>query len=440
VEMPRNVFARLASGLLLLLVTAVLFVIPREAAFSAEALRGRAGILGRDAGGHVQALADDTFEGREAGRRGGWAAGRYVEQVIAPLGFVAAGDNGSFFQSFASRHGSLRNILALLPGADPACQDELVVVGAHYDHVGYGNQRNSYGPFGFVHNGADDNASGVAGLIEIAAALASLPQPPRRPILLAFWDGEEQGLLGSKHFLRSRPASIEGKAIVFSINLDMIGRLRQQTVSVYGTRSAVGLEELVTRTNCLSGGTALQLAFDWKVEPDSDHYSFLQAGVPTLMFHTGLHNDYHRPSDDAHLVNLDGLEPVARLTFDTLLQVADATGSCPSFRPQCLTESNATKSRLEARAFLAPDSPGRWGIGIRADSANPTAALVVAIRAGSPAERGGLRLKDRIVEIDGTPITGQQDMMQRLAAIGKSSAVDVTVSRKGQYVRLTWND
>jgi len=182
------------------------------------------------------------------------------------------------------------------------------------------------------------------------------------------------------------------------------------------------------------------LAFDWKVEPDSDHYSFLQAGVPTLMFHTGLHNDYHRPSDDAHLVNLDGLEPVARLTFDTLLQVADATGSCPSFRPQCLTESNATKSRLEARAFLAPDSPGRWGIGIRADSANPTAALVVAIRAGSPAERGGLRLKDRIVEIDGTPITGQQDMMQRLAAIGKSSAVDVTVSRKGQYVRLNWND
>ncbi|NBP86940.1 MAG: M20/M25/M40 family metallo-hydrolase [Planctomycetia bacterium] len=413
--MPRNVIARLASGLLLLVVTAGLFVIPREAAFSAEALRGRAGILGRDAGGHVQALADDAFEGREAGRRGGRAAGRYVEQVIAPLGFVAAGDNGSFFQSFASRHGSLRNILALLPGADPACQDELVVVGAHYDHVGYGNQRNSYGPFGFVHNGADDNASGVAGLIEIAEALASLPQPPRRPILLAFWDGEEQGLLGSKHFLRSRPASIEGKTIVFSINLDMIGRLRQQTVSVYGTRSAVGLEELVTRTNCLSGGTALQLAFDWKVEPDSDHYSFLQAGIPTLMFHTGLHNDYHRPSDDAHLVNLDGLEPVARLTFDTLLQVADATGS-------------------------APDSPGRWGIGIRADSANPTAALVVAMRAGSPAERGGLRLKDRIVEIDGTPITGQQDMMQRLAAIGKSSAVDVTVSRKGQYVRLTWND
>jgi hypothetical protein len=438
-EMPRNITEQRAGWLLMVVATA-LCGITGGSAFAGETLRGRAGIRGRDAGGHVRALADDAFEGREAGHRGGRAAGSYVEQVIAPMGFVAAGDDGSFFQSFVTRHGTLRNILALLPGSDPACQDELVLIGAHYDHVGYGNQRNSYGPFGFVHNGADDNASGVAGLIEIAAALASLPKPPRRPILLAFWDGEEQGLLGSKHFLRSRPSAIEGKAIAFSINLDMIGRLRQRTVSVYGSRSASGLEELVTRTNCLPSGSLLKLEFDWKVEPDSDHYSFLQAGIPTLMFHTGLHNEYHRPSDDAHLVNLDGLEPVARLTFDTLLQVADAVGSCPTFRPQCLTESNTSKSRLEAKAFLSPSSPGRWGIGIREDPANPTAALVVAIRAGSPADRGGLRLKDRIVEIDGRPISGQHDMMQRLAAVGKTSGVEVTVARKGQLVRLAWDD
>ena len=438
-EIPRNVTTRLASWSLLVAVFGLCLIF-KDTAFSAEALRGRAGILGSEASRHIQALADDAFEGREAGRRGGRAAGSYVEQFIAPMGFVAAGDNGSFFQPFTTRHGSLRNILALLPGADPACQKELVVIGAHYDHVGYGTQRNSYGPFGFVHNGADDNASGVAGLIEIAAALASLSQPPRRSILIAFWDGEEQGLLGSKHFLRSRPACIKGKTIVFSINLDMIGRLRQRKLSVYGIRSAVGLEELVTRINCLSEGPSLQLKFDWKVEPDSDHYSFLQAGIPTLMFHTGLHSEYHRPSDDAHLINIDGLQPVARLTFDTLMQIANASNSCPTFRQKCLVESNATKTRLEARAVLSPNSQGRWGIGIRNDPANPTAALVVAIRVGSPAERGGLHLKDRIVEIDGMPITGQQEMMQRLAAVSESAAVEITVARKGQIVRLHWND
>lgn len=438
-EMPRNVTTRLTGWLLLVVVSALGFI-GSKAGFSAEALQGRARILGRDAAGHIKALADDTFEGREAGRRGGRAAGTYLEQIIAPMGFVAVGDNDSFFQTFATRHGRLRNILALLPGIDPVCENELIVIGAHYDHVGYGNRRNSYGPFGFVHNGADDNASGVAGLIEIAAALASLPQAPRRSILLAFWDGEEQGLLGSKHFLGARPARLKGKTIVFSINLDMIGRLRQQKLSVYGTRSAVGLEELVTEINCLSGGPLLQLEFDWKVEPDSDHYSFLQASIPTLMFHTGLHDDYHRPSDDAHLVNFAGLEPVARLTFDTLMQLADAPGSCPTFRPKCLAETNTTKSRLEAAAVLSTDKPGRWGIGIREDPANPATAIVVAVRAGSPADLGGLNLKDRIVEIDGGPITGPQDMIRRLGNVGDSESVEVTVARKGQFVQLTWDD
>ncbi|MFM8707012.1 MAG: M20/M25/M40 family metallo-hydrolase [Planctomycetia bacterium] len=165
----------------------------------------RASIQAADARRHVSALADDTLEGREGGSRGGRAAGSYIVSHLEKLGLEPAGDNGSWYQQF----GGMRNILAIARGSDPAVANELIVVGAHYDHVGYGNSGNSYGPFGFVHNGADDNASGVAGLIEMAEAMQHLPARPRRPILFAFWDGEEKGLLGSYHFVRGcdRPSS-----------------------------------------------------------------------------------------------------------------------------------------------------------------------------------------------------------------------------------------
>ena len=214
-----------------------------------------ASITPADAARHVQALADDAFEGREGGTRGGRAAAAYIVDQIAPIGYEPAGDNGSSYQLFGA---GLRNVLALLPGSDPELANEVVVIGAHYDHVGYGTTRNSFGPFGFVHNGADDNASGVAGLIEVMEAVLRLPEPPRRSILFAFWDGEEQGLLGSRHFLRVRPQLLAGKRLVFGVNLDMIGRLRDRRLTVYGIRTASGLRaRLVAANNAAGNGSGL---------------------------------------------------------------------------------------------------------------------------------------------------------------------------------------
>ena len=192
-----------------------------------------------DVADHIQVLADDAFEGREGGQRGGRAASSYIEQEIIPLGLTPAGAGKSYFQSFPTRFGTLRNVLIMIPGSDPVLQNDVIVVGAHYDHVGYGNKRNSFGPFGYVHNGADDNASGVAGLIKIAETLAELPISCRRTILLAFWDGEEQGLLGSKYFVKNQPECIQDKKIIFSINLDMIGRLRHRQLNVFMTPQSV---------------------------------------------------------------------------------------------------------------------------------------------------------------------------------------------------------
>lgn len=388
-----------------------------------------ASIQANDASRHVHALADDSFEGREGGSRGGRAAGAYIVAALEKLAVEPAGDQGTFFQNF----GGMRNILALVPGADPAVETELVVVGAHYDHVGYGNSSNSNGPIGYIHNGADDNASGVAGLLEIAEAIGHLPGRPRRPILIAFWDGEEKGLLGSYHFLRVRPAALAPYTIVFSVNLDMIGRLRGERVEVYGARTAEGL-----RGTCLEANTAanLELVYDWEIVDDSDHYPFIAAKIPTVMFHTGLHDQYHRPSDDTHLVNYPGIEPVARLALDFVTAIADDPRPPRAFRPQCRGESPATKRTLEAPAaeMVTAGTRPRWGLGTRSDPGEPQAPVVVRVSSGSPMARAGVALGDRVMAVDGVPLVDQQDMIARLGAAGER--VEIDVDRKGRRMRI----
>ena len=391
-----------------------------------------ASIRSAEASRHVSTLADDAFEGREGGSRGGRAAGAYIVAQLETMGLEPAGDNGSYYQNF----NGMRNILALLRGSDPLLSEQIVIVGAHYDHVGYGNAANSYGPFGFVHNGADDNASGVAGVLELAESLKHLPARPRRSILIAFWDGEEKGLLGSRHFLRVRPAPIIPFRPVFAVNFDMIGRLRGQRVTVYGTRTSVGLRSAVVRANndpAVRSG--LEVAFDWDIEEDSDHYAFITAGIPTVMFHTGLHDQYHRPSDDVQLVNIDGIEPVMRLALGFVAAIADDPGQLPAFRPLSRSESEATRRGLEAVAApAASGGRGRWGIGTRADPCEPNAPIVVRVAPDSPAAAGGMLPGDRIITLDGVEPRSQDDMLARLrAAVG---GVVLNVDRHGRIIEI----
>ncbi len=422
----RNPSCRLTTAALVWTVCAV------AAADAAERMSAaHASIRGSDAGRHVAALADDAFEGREGGSRGGRAAAAYIVDLIGKLGLEPAGDAGSFYQPF----GGMRNILGLLRGSDPELANELVVVSAHYDHVGYGNADNSYGPFGFVHNGADDNASGVAGLIEVVEAMQHLAERPKRSILFAFWDGEEKGLLGSYHFLRKRPAPLADMRIAFCVNLDMIGRLRGERLEVYGSRTSPGLRSAVVAANNRPGNAAgLELAFNWDIEEDSDHYAFIAARVPTIMFHTGLHDQYHRPSDDAHLVNTQGIEPIARLTLGFVTAVANEPAPARAFRPESRAESNVAKNRLEAVISGSGDPRGRWGIGTRRDPAEPTLPVVVRVWPESPAARGGILTGDRLHAIDGNGIVDQENMLARLRSAGPQVAVDV--ERRGRLMRL----
>jgi hypothetical protein len=373
-----------------------------------------------DARRHVTTLADDTLEGRRAGSRGGRAASAYLAEQLERIGTAPAGESGSFFQPFRG----MRNVIAIVRGRDPELSREAVLVGAHYDHVGYGTPSNSYGPTGYIHNGADDNASGVAGLLEIAEAISLLPTRPRRTIVLAFWDGEEIDLLGSRHFITNRPPPLAHHTIVFSVNLDMIGRLRDRTLEVFGSRTAVGLRRCVTAANRTD---ELALAFTWELSDDSDHYPFIAAGIPTLMFHTGLHPEYHRPSDDAHLVNYEGIPPVTRVALETVLAVADDSGPAPVFRPECRRESESGRRRLESPA--PPAVPKRWGLGTREDPGDPTAPIVVRVSPQTPTALAGVAVGDRIVAIDGKPLVDQEAMIRRLSEAGPE--VTLTLERRG---------
>jgi hypothetical protein len=370
---------------------------------------------------HVEVLADDTFEGREAGARGGQAASGYIVKLLQQWELQPAGERGSYYQGF---NGDCRNILAVLEGSDPQLKQEIVAVGAHYDHVGYGTQRNSYGPWGYIHNGADDNASGVAGLLELAQALGQFPQQPRRTILIAFWDAEEKGLLGSKQFIQSPTVSLS--RLKCCVNVDMIGRLVNRRVEVYGSRSGIGLRQAVSAANA----TGLDLDFTWQMKDDSDHWPFYNQGIPVLMLHTGLHKDYHRPSDDVERINAAGLEEVSRLMFQTVLGLANAD-QLGKFRPESRRETDDVRRGLERPA--APP-PARLGMTWHKQAAeNGLALQVLTVNRGSAADQAGLRIGDVVHRSDGASIL--DDAVFRQQVLASPVPLQLLVDRPGEEPR-----
>ncbi len=360
-----------------------------------------AGIRADQVTDHVRLLADDTLEGREAGSRGGYAAGNYLARFVQAT-LQPAGDSGQFFQMFAPNY---RNLLGVLPGSDPELRDEYILLGAHYDHVGYGSATTSRGPIGSIHNGADDNASGTAAVLEILQAFTETRLPTRRSILFALWDGEEKGLLGSQHFIQN--PTIPLAQIRLALNVDMIGRLRNQQLEVYGTRTMAGLRSLVSQANQQSD---LRVLFPWRIEANSDHQSFFARQIPILTFHTGLHEEYHRPSDDVELVNAEGVASTAKLIFRTVDALANAD-ELPTFRLASTHETDATRRVLEAPS---PPQPPRLGIRWEAlPNAAGVALQISQVIAGSDADRAGLRPGDRITHVDGLPLRDATPLQQR---------------------------
>ncbi len=308
------------------------------------------------------------------------------------------------------------NIVGILPGSDPLLKNERVVIGAHYDHLGFGH----FGALdpqaeGQIHPGADDNASGTAVMLEVARRLTKLPVKPARTVIFVAFSGEELGLYGSRYYVNHADSIPSVKAM---INLDMVGRLRENRLTVFGARSGERLSSLVRRD-------ARQLGLDVTESNDigrSDHMSFYVKKIPVIHFFTGNHSDYHRATDTWDKLNIEGMAKISDLVLATALDIASAREPIPfvSLPSQPRGAVAATAPKLRVYLGTIPDY-GAAAVGVR----------LAGVSSGSPAALAGLHEGDVIVRLGDKEIQNIEDLADALQAHKSGDQVSVVVLRAG---------
>ncbi|MFO0582543.1 MAG: M28 family peptidase [Anaeromyxobacter sp.] len=317
------------------------------------------------------------------------------------------------------------NVAAVMAGADPALAGECVVIGAHFDHLGFGGET-SLAPtqIGQVHPGADDNASGTSAVLELARGFKAGP-PLRRTLLFVNFTGEETGLLGSTHFVKELPAACPAEKIQLMVNLDMVGRPQGGKVYVQGVDTAKGLRERVRALAERAPAVPLKLVWDGEGYAPSDSTAFYSKGIPVLYFFTGAHLDYHRPSDTADKIDGKATAEVVRYAGRVARDLADAQEKLAVVRVEPPKEGVVGRGGggRSGGAFLGavPEFGERPDPGV----------LLSGVRPGSPAEGAGLAAGDVIVRIGATKVQNLQDLAYALKANRPGETVEVEFLRAG---------
>jgi hypothetical protein len=320
------------------------------------------------------------------------------------------------------REGTVKNVIARLPGADPELASQVVVVGAHYDHLGEGEYGTlAPGRRGEIHNGADDNASGTAGLLALARAFGSGPRP-RRSLILAAFTGEEAGLVGSSRYVEAPPVPIQDT--VAMINLDMIGRPREGRVIAFGTESSPRFGDLARKA---ADGTGVRVRLEPGARGPSDQLSFYEKGVPVLSFFTGVHQEYHTPDDDSEVIDATGSAEVLRLTYRITAALLNAEQ-----RPSLMLVDRPPSRGARGESYgpylgTVPSFTGEPVSGVRLQS----------VRTGSPAEQAGLRGADVIVSFAGAPVRNLEEFAALLRAESAGARVEIVFVRDGERIHTT---
>jgi hypothetical protein len=346
------------------------------------------------------------------------------------------------------------NIIGVLEGSDPTLKDETIVIGAHYDHLGYGGAGSLAPKEGEIHHGADDNASGTAGVIELARFLTSQKPRPRRSIVFAAFSGEEEGLLGSNYYVNHPLVSLANT--IAMINMDMIGRMKNRSLTIGGMGTATEWAAIVDNANLLQGmsvttthgggttpGSGMPIVVAANGQPvvdsdpakqftltlnadgygPSDHSSFYAKQVPVLFFWTGTHEDYHKPSDTADKINYDDeariLGVVARI-----VQSIDSGEKRPTYT---LAKTESTGRSTGFRVYLGT-------IPNYADSNE--GLLLDGVREDSPAAKAGLKAGDRIVKLAGKDVRNVYDYTYALGEMKAGQEYDVEVMRGTERLKL----
>ena len=344
-----------------------------------------------------------------------------IDQAMAPRSVAVAGTRLGLEVNLTRERGTAANVVGILPGTAPPLREQAIVVGAHYDHLGRGGE-GSLAPdlLGAIHPGADDNASGTAGVMALARAFAAAGGTPRTLVFVAF-AGEEMGLLGSAHHVAHPAYPLDRTALM--VNLDMVGRLREGKLYVAGVDSGTGLRALVADA---ARGLPLDLQLQGDPHSPSDHTSFYAARRPVLFLTTGAHADYHRPSDTWDKIDAAGLETVATFAARVIGEVAAAPIAPAYVKIEAPPARGSRASGYGPYLGVIPE----FG-----ESAQP-GVKINGIRPGSPAEQAGVRAGDVIVKLGSVTVKTLNDLTFALRGQRPGDRVELWLLRDGAQQRV----
>jgi len=313
-----------------------------------------------------------------------------------------------------------RNVVMILPGEDKQLKNEYIIIGAHFDHLGTGGPGSSSRTPDTVgiHHGADDNASGIAMMLELAEKFARTNGSHKRSIICVAFTGEEEGLLGSKHF--TDDPGIDLSKVNAMVNLDMVGRLNDtNNLQISGVGTATGLKDLIYSK---SDTTVIKLTLSDEGYGPSDHSSFYARNIPVLFYFTGAHLDYHTPSDTYDKINYNGMVKISDLIFNVTEELASSTGRLQFKESGPKEETGRVSRRKGITLGIMPDFAGIVKNGLRADFVTP----------GKPAALGGMQKGDIITFINGKSVNNIQDYMYRMGQLKHGQTISVEVLRNGK--------
>lgn len=369
-------------------------------------------------------LADDTLRGRETGTPQEVEAAEYIQKRFEQLGLTPKGNAGTYFQTFTFKPKSDPHSQVQFTAGDSTITGtnvigyvdngaaNTIVIGAHYDHLGMGGEGSLYAEGEAVHNGADDNASGVALLLQLAKDLQKEAFNGNNFLFMAF-SGEEMGLLGSNYF--SKNPTIDLSKVTYMLNMDMVGRLREdRTLSISGTGTSPIWNQVLNTSN-----SDFKLILGTSGVGPSDHTSFYLQDIPVLHFFTGQHEDYHKPSDDANKLNYEGMRQIKKYIEAVVLELNDD----PKLAFRKTKNESEEVPRFKVALGVMPDYLFD-GEGMRIDG----------VSEDRPAARAGLQKGDVVIQLGDSTVIDMMSYMRALSSFEEGDTTKVVVKRQGEVV------
>ncbi len=374
----------------------------------------------------VYFLASDSLRGRETGTEYELKAAQYIMERMKDLHLNPAGDSVSYYQTFSFKPKKDPHQEVTYVSSDSSITgtniigywdnkaENTIIIGAHYDHLGMGGEGSLYREGDAIHNGADDNASGVAVMLQLADSLSKSQDKNNNYLFMAF-SGEEIGLLGSNYFAKN--PTVDLGQVNYMINMDMVGRLREdKTLSVSGTGTSPIWSQVLNASN-----PGFKLVLKESGVGPSDHTSFYLQDLPVLHFFTGQHEDYHKPTDDADKLNYEGMQMIVGYITSVISELDDD----PKLAFKKTKNESEEVPRFKVALGVVPDYLFD-GKGMRIDG----------VSEDKPAQKAGLLKGDIVIQLGDSTVVDMMSYMRALSTFEEGNSTNVIVDRKGEKIEV----